>query len=558
METITQTQERLKAFIVENYSTADIAPGSVLNELLLKAASTIHNQITNKDIQDLGRANSIAAVLASPTDTYSEIITNIAQDFNTYRHLGIKVTGLIKITVTENRNYFVEKGISLYQPQLLFTYITTQKYEILNYTGTTRSLSATQLQLFRGGNEYYFILPVEATGVGEEVDQNKNNTSVSSSTQFMLSDTAKIPNFVSATAYGNFSSGVNLETDKQLISRFKQGLSYGGLDSTKNLRYNLMLNYPELRALSVVGPNDEEMIRGKDNPWGISQLGMADMYLRTSTDLQTKKVVLTATLVANNSQFGASWNLVINPLDTTSLNYSEIPAGFYKIESISEDSTEVYTGSYVLSTITYGYDPDAINNNNQLTNAEYARFTKYQTAMVVFGTDMLLSGSPGLERTFAVTFLYSPKIAEIQDYINSDDNRLFASNYLVRAVLPCSVSVKLNVTKKTDSTISSDILKTQIKQAIYDYINGLNFGEPIIASKLIDIAHNYDISKVHMPITLHGDILYPSILGDSSLHITGVNNLSIPTDIAKGISPNTVCFYASYGINGDNISIEDV
>jgi len=55
-ETIDSTVARLAAFISENNTDVETGPGSVINELLIKLASTLQNKQYNL-IEDLSQSN---------------------------------------------------------------------------------------------------------------------------------------------------------------------------------------------------------------------------------------------------------------------------------------------------------------------------------------------------------------------------------------------------------------------------------------------------------------------------------------------------------------------
>ena len=97
-EQIQDTVDRLTAFITETYNEADVSPGSVLGELLVKLAASIQNEQYNF-IESISQGRSVEQVLASDTESYLPVMDLIASNFNTTRNAGKKATGSIKITV---------------------------------------------------------------------------------------------------------------------------------------------------------------------------------------------------------------------------------------------------------------------------------------------------------------------------------------------------------------------------------------------------------------------------------------------------------------------------
>ena len=208
-EILENTLARLTAFISQNYTDIETGPGSVINELLLKLAAAIQNEQYNT-IARLDQGASIDSVLSSSTDSYSPIIDLIASNYNTVRSTGAYAKGRIKVTVSDDNNYSLQAGLTFTQPGLG-----------LNYTlvADTRVSSAprealAEIQLFEYQGLYYFLLPVQAEAVGPEYQ-------VASGTVFSLESQAYIADLVKLEAYGGFTTGVAVDTDKQLIAKIK-------------------------------------------------------------------------------------------------------------------------------------------------------------------------------------------------------------------------------------------------------------------------------------------------------------------------------------------------
>lgn len=540
--TLNDVVSRMEAFVTESFPDVDISPGSVLSELLIKTAAQLHMEITESDIDSLSNTKSVNSVLASPTDTYSDIVDGIASNFNVDRNPGLKVTGVIKVTVSENRAYFLEQGFGFQQPLLTFNYVTTQEYQIIEVGGVINA--ANQLPLVAENNLFYFLVPVEADATGTETVNGKNDTLVPNRTPFAVSTTAsRIPTMVKAEAYGNFSGGQNKETDRELITRFKEGLSYKGLTSPLAMRSVFSTAFaPAFKTLSVVGANDAELLRAKNNLFGISTLGMTDTYVRTSNTVQTASVVLGGVKIDSTTwriTIPAYWN---NPI---------VPAGYYRIMTISPVD-QGYSGTYVIKDITYGYDKPIVGRSNAVSSAADARYTKYQTSVVNFECF-----EEAATKDFSVSFSYMPLISNMQDYVISDDNRIASADYLIKAIVPCHVTLSLRLYRK-DPLV--DLPVVNIKRDIFNYINNLGIGEDLVVSNIIDICHNYKVKRVDLPVTVLGNIWVPSTTKDQSIAIKSDDVLTIPNYPSLGVSNKTTAFFTTYfdesGV--ENIGIEQV
>ena len=536
-EAVSDTKTRLATFILETFPNADIAPGSVLSELVVKMAATIQNPI-KADIDGLSQANSVIAALDSPTDTYSELIDNIATNYSVARSEGNKSTGNLKVTLSSNDTLYLSEGLTFTQPVLKLQFMTTATYKV-----TTNPVDSTDIPLkqINKSSLYYFILPVTAAEVGSQYK-------LPDQLSLDLTNPTSIDGFVDAKVYGNFSAGLDKETDKELISRFKSGLTHKTLLSKDSILHKVSETFPNLRDLSLVTANDLEQTRAKQNVFGISTLGMVDVYVKTAYGLETTMLRLPATKISTGS-----WTMSLGPNDA---------AGFYKIISILPQDVSL-TGSLDF-TVTYDYDNTSYNTANVLNNKYEARFSKYQTANIALTfdetsiDDVSTAVDIGTVQYFDVLVSYQPNIKDIQDYLLDPDNRILCADYLVKAALPCFVTVNLKLVRKDSSkTFPVDLLK----QDIFKYINSLKFGENLYASAIIDLCHNYDIKTVQLPVRLIGDIYSDH---SSVLRITSNDMLAIPQKLNLGISDKTTIFVSNYfnqdvdpGINiTDAIGIE--
>jgi len=535
-EILQETVDRLTTFISENYSEADVSPGSVLSELLIKLAAAVQNEQYNY-IDSLSQGKAISQVLSSETDSYLATIDLIASNYNTVRSEGKKVTGNIKVTVSSPNTYSFVDNLTFIQPALGLRYVVTGAFDIEEEPDLTNG----ELKLYEKNGVHYFILPVVAEEVGDQYQ-------VSSGTIFSVVEPFFINNFVKAEAYGNFTSGAPVDTDKQLIARFKQTLGSSRFESAAGIANRVKQAYPSFQTLSVVGANDPEMLRSKQNVLGISTFGKADVYVRTSVGPELKTAVVTGTKIQNGK-----WRIQLD---------NSFCAGFYRLSSILPVVDDMsISGTLLTTNITYGYRQFMGNRNNEINDALEARFTKYQTATIDFSynetpTIPLVPGQGTLPtKEFEITAIYQPYIEEIQNLLISDNERFACADYLVKAVLPCFVSLEIPVVKKQSTDTYDSLGLNKLKQDIFTYINTIPFGEDLYASRIIDLCHNYDIARVDLPVILKGDIFCND---GTILTITDTDYLSIPTHINKGVSKMTTLYFTDYYRFDQNDELETV
>lgn len=523
-ETIQNTVDRLTAFISQNYTDIETGPGSVISELLIKLAASIQSEQYNT-ITTLQQSAYISQVLEATTDTYSPIIDAVASNYNVSRGAGVYVTGKIKVTVSASNEYNLTEGFTFIQPGLNLNYTLVADTRVV---GTKSSTTLNEVQLYSSNGLYYFILDVVAAEVGPQYQ-------VPTGTVFSIPSTSYLNKFVKAEAYGNFSSGKSIATDKELVAKIKTGLGNSRLTSASGIAKNFSEKFPSFQYLSICGANDFEMIRSKQNVLGISTFGKADVYVRSSVGLELTQLVKTAVKISENT-----WQL--------QLGNTDVP-GFYNIQSIVPTSTQVNLGGTLLPTsVVYGFSMYPGRNNEVAgetidQSISNARFTKYQTAAVTFQYTDAEAIPVGQTASFELHITNQPNIAEMQDLLLSDSERLACADYLVKAVVPCMVSLNISLIKKRATDTYESLNLQQLKKDLFTHINTLPFGEELYASSIIDICHNYDIRRVDLPISIEGVILCPD---GSTIELINSDVLTIPTNLAKGVTPKTTAYFIDY------------
>jgi hypothetical protein len=516
-ESFENTVDRITAFIAQNFTDIETGPGSVISELLIKLAATIQNEQYNR-ITELSQSNAIATALNSTEDTYSEAIDKVASNYNTYRSRGSKVTGRIRVTVSSASEYNLNQGFTFVQSALNLNFLVSKD----TYASPNPSAVLEEIQVYSDQGLYYFILDVEAENSGPDYQ-------IPSGTVFSIPEKYYLRDFVRAEAYGNFSGGRAPETDKQLIAKLKSNIGNSKLESEFGIRNKFKDTFVGFQELSVCGANDDEMQRDKQNIFGIATFGKADVYVRSSLGLQTLAVTKKGTLVDAAQNI---WQVFIANTDAP---------GFYYIQSIIPKTTDIsFGGTLIIKNTTFGHSIFYGQRNNEGLTDRDARFSKYQTATVTFQYEAPANVT---ELDFELHILGQPNLLEMQDLLLIDSQRLACADYLVKAVVPCLVTMQINLVKKNPIDTYASLNLQQLKKDIFNYVNTIPFGEQLYASNIIKLCHNYNIKRVDLPIAMSGQILAPD---GSVIYLNSDDALLMPYDIPKGVSPKTTNYFIDY------------
>lgn len=307
-ESLSQTVARLTSFIKANAPDVDISPGSVFSELVLNLESQVQNQVFS-DISDITAANSIQKALTSLTDTYNPVIDEIASNYNTYRNQGTKSSGVIKIYVAVSANYTIPANVVFTQPNLGYTYITT--------TSTSVGPSTPTPTLFAENNLYYFFVSVQAQNIGQM-------TVISDGTQFIMSPGSQPTRFVKALAFGAFSAGLNTETDKQLIARFRNGLGSNNLLSQNSIINKFDTLYANFQDAYLADNTSALNNSSISTTLGFKVPGCVDVWVKDGVSIPN--VVFTITDATYSSETD-SWSITIP---------SSVAPGFYRVAHVED------------------------------------------------------------------------------------------------------------------------------------------------------------------------------------------------------------------------------
>lgn len=506
MESLEETKTRIKGFIQEIDPTVDLAPGSVLNELIVKLGSYVQNAIYN-EIQDLkAQASIITASSYSDEEQVDTIIDQIASNYNVTRLSETKSTGVVRVRVSQNKSYQLPTTFRLYQPSIDKYYVTTQAYSIQSEGGDI------QLKT-EGDGTFYFLLPVEAEEAG-------TSSQLSQGTILTLSENQRLSQFVSAEANTAFTSGRNNETNTSLISRLQQGLSTKTLTTPVSIKARLQELYPSIKSVSVVGAGSDELRRSKHNLFGVDTLGMVDVYIRSTNAIE--QAVLTKGPEAA-PQTGRR---------KVTLTAEDGAAGFYRVIGVysNSGSTRVI---HTITDITYGVSIPDSSYTNYIVTSQEARFSTYQQVEIEFEVS-----ESAVPTEVEVQVDYQPNIKEIQDLFLSEEERIPCADYLVKAVIPCFVTVDVKIQLAIGTTVDTN----KIREDIFDYINSISTGDSVNASDIVKICHQYDIKRVNLPMILRGSIYQPNGILKS---ISSNDSLVIPSDTTNSVSTKTTQFFVS-------------
>lgn len=182
---------------------------------------------------------------------------------------------------------------------------------------------------------------------------------------------------------------------------------------------------------------------------------------------------------------------------------------------------------------------------NIVTTATEAAFSAFQTSQAIFHWEYDESSGLSAEDFFSeeisvfVEFAFCPYILDIQKLISDKSSGAILSDILVRAVVPCIISLPVIEV----SAVSYDV-EDLIRKAIYDYINFTSIGQPVRVDDLIVAIRSVSgVRAVDSSIRIFGKIYCPN---GEMLQSASDSVLSVPLDSKRGVSPTNSSFFINY------------
>lgn len=462
-----ESEQTLVNMLRTKYQHLDLRIGTALRDLLVVPDSAIHAWFSA--LADEQRAVSSLKTLLERADAGedvdSEDVDRILSNFNMAGTYGTSAKGVVRIVVSEPRMYTVSTETRFNTLSgITFVPESTVVAEEQPVSGETR--------LYKGSSNWYFFVPVVCSAVGV-AGNISSGTSLSPSSRFL--------SFVSATAYGDFSGGADVEDLHELKSRIPATLSSRGLlnrtavEAVLRDRFDTSNN--RIIGVSAVGYGNPAQVRDRHNPFGIGVGGRVDVYVRNFT----APYMVTLTKTFEYDQDSASYSCTIGA--------SEAP-GMQSVQSVFQPDAS--GGSSYPYSVEFGgesvadtwHDFDVSKGSTELAGTVWRNCT-------VTVTD---TGDTAPTKEFGVTVVCLPGISDIQDYLDDSSVRNVGSDFVVRCPAICRVTVNVGCRYKYGTAF--DV--STAKNAVVDYINSGGFVGRLTRSEVACVLRSAGATSVDL------------------------------------------------------------
>ena len=507
----------ISTYITNRFPSVDVTPGTTLYDLVIRPAAIVY--LTNRAQLEAFRATgSILGIKNNPSLANSSVLDSIVSNFLIERRTGTSVTGNLRVNVSRNSSYLIQQGQQFTAPNGLV-------YESISTINATINPSLpTDVQLYASdatNTQWYFIVPVIAQNTGTQYI-------LSGQPQFTM--TPSMANLISIFAFGGFNSATNGETNDELISRIPDALSARNLVSRSSIRSVLKSNFSSVISVGVCGFGDAALRRGADNIFGIKTGGVADVWVKTAPYPESRSFQIVANKV-DSSATGDIFEFTVS---------SDLFPGHYFVSSITDASQPIgVIGSFPI--VSQSKSIPSSGTQHVMSSSDQGAYSIYQSTTVRFNVPPDLNSQPvysGTNVTFNVEVIGCPDIDTLQNYVGNYETRPAGMDYLVKAAIPCFISISPITVHGVSSTDVGAVI-----QAICNYINTLQSGDSISVDSIISsIKDITGVQRVELPITISGRIVCPD---GSFIDIFSNDLLEIKTVASKQVSPDSVAFFVS-------------
>jgi uncharacterized phage protein gp47/JayE len=503
--------------VSEANPTLDMKRGPV-HDIVLYYGSLLNAQSREMLARYLS-AMSLTQIQADPTLADLGIVDGVLSNWGISRGAGSSATGSVTIVLSGSVSVTISVGT-------VFTSGGNQYTANLAYTAKPEASQindpSDRLMTQLSDGTWAFTIDVTASTAGSAALIKKDA---------LLIPSALPTNYITSYATDNFTGGLDPETNSQLIARLAQGISAQATSNRVNMAAMLRNNAAFTQAKSsIIGFGDVEMLRDQHTIWpGSVGGGRVDWYVRTQSDLASITLTKTATLLSISQAGVGLWQ--------TSILRDDAP-GFYEITSIRQPTATGF-GTLTLVSDTRGLDLTGPAFVPDIATVAEGAYSYYQTSVITFN-DVATGLTVGAAATYQVTVSCLPQISNIQAFVGSFDNRGVGSDVLVKAPVPCFVSISLSISKKNTQ---ADPDTSAIQNAIADAVNAVDFTGRLFASTLQDaiaalLLPGMSASAINMLGRLR-------VADGTVRYFQSKNVLIIPSLVGTQASPRTTQFFAS-------------
>lgn len=465
--------------------------------------------------QRLLDSNSIFQAIQNPSLVDSDTLDNLFSNYFVTRQAGGFATGSITIVLSQPSPTVIPEGF-------IFTagtrdFATTNSFAA-RLTSADVLSDSDRILVAQPDGTYTFTVDVQAAVLGLNGSLRQGD---------VVTLSRPVPNVTQAFATEDFVGGKDAELNTDLVARLELGIAAKTWSNDTNVAA-LVRNQTGFTdaIVSVIGAGDPEMLRDKHSLFPLAYGNRVDIYVKTPSQPSVFTVVKSATYVGTTIN-GPTWQIL--------LARDDIPA----VYAVTKLRRQGRIASAVVAPTTVARQYQAAADDPDIETALETGFSSFQSCLITF-TDSAEPSDTLVADVTTVDYLVTGSalngIDILQTAMTAPGTKPLAGDVVVRAAVPCLVSLEIDFDRLTD-----EVPTTTIASALADYVNKLGFNTGVFSSRIMSITAGFLPAGINLQrIRLSGIILGPD--GSKKLY-RSFEFLAAPNDPAHMITPATVAFY---------------
>jgi hypothetical protein len=522
---VDQAEQQLIEALQEAFPEADLR-GGVLDDVVLHLGAVIQAAFRQRVVDPLRRSSSLLAIAQDPTLADDDTVDRVLSNFLIARQPGEAAAGQITVIFDSPAPATIPAGAVYTAGAARFASTAAWAGRV---DAATVSSDTDRVLRPMGDGTYAMTVPVTALEAGSSGTLRRGTR---------LVPEVRPPHFVAAYAEGDFSGGYDPESNADLLRRLQEGIAAKAWSNRVTIDAMIRAQAPFARVLqtSVVGAGDPEMIRDRHTIFPVSLFGRCDLYARTAALPLSVTLEVECTLVSRTAQaapcpVASTWQF--------SLGRDVVP-GFYLVDRVAPPGASPSDSGYAIVDDVRGIDTSGGAWAPDIEDWTEAAYSPYQATTIRFvdtdtPTEDLVEGTS--RAIYAVSVLAMPQLAELQAFIGGRDVRGPGGDVLVKAPIPCFLSVGFDVRKRATVTVPDVGI---IAAAVASWVNTRGFAGQLHASGVAAVATAFLPDGAALSaIDLFGRIRRPD--GTWS-HVRSDEVLVVPHEPWAMVGPRTVAF----------------
>jgi uncharacterized phage protein gp47/JayE len=521
------SRETLRAVLQENDPTLDLSTGGVVDSLLVDG-NALAAANSSVEANNIVLSTQLKAIAEGTVTISDEDMDTLMSNYYIVRKEATPATGYVDFIVSENTTYSFQPGYRLRVGSILFKIPTIFFAYPIGTPGVTENDTTVFInQIYDDvtGYLYRFTVPITSVETGPD--------------GLLVTGQELIPDqgFVGlgrVVATTNFSGGTDLETNADLANRALEGLLAYTVGGPDNIQKIVSTAYNQATS-GTVGVNDVLMTRDRNNLFNISTGSKVDVYVKSgaiaSTGIYVDAVVTdyttrTARITLTAAQSVGAYRTSVVPYFTSTPPI--IISGDVTVTGISHVvATNDLFNPEMPADIDRAF---SANQSIEITFTDTRQVSGPTYAVSMTSNGQVISG------VYSVSKEYMPGVQEAANAIYDSAARPPGLDVLVKAAVPCIVTVGVVATKPVNYNGPT---AEDLSVLVANSINQLPIGTETLDTYLLS-----SILSTRAPgLVLQSISLQGLIYGQNSVNYTvsqSPQGLTIPTNItAKFAARNT-------------------